>query len=99
LLELSNETYCLNFSNLVRCGSLIGCRLLAVAHVKAIDAPCRVDQLLLAREKRMASRADFHVQIALFGRTGLEALTARAGHCDLVVLGMNSWFHYSQFLA
>jgi hypothetical protein len=35
---------------------------------------------LLAGEKRMASRTNFHVQIALFGRTRLKILAARTSH-------------------
>jgi len=45
-----------------------GCsRGLTVPTIESIDAPRGINQLLLAREKRMASGTNFHVQIALFG--------------------------------
>ena len=76
----------MNFSNLLRGGSLIGGRLLTVALVKAIDAPCRVDQLLLAREKRMASRADFYVQVALLVERDLKL----SPHAQVTVISLYS---------
>lgn len=39
--------------------------LLAISLVKAIDSSRRVYQFLLAGEKRVASGADFHVQLVL----------------------------------
>lgn len=69
--------------------------LLAIALVKAIDAAGRIDQLLLAGEKRMTRRANFNVQVALFGRARLKALAAGASNGYLVIIGMNLWFHYS----
>ena len=41
--------------------------LFPIAFVEAIDASRSINQLLFAGEKRVASRADFNVQIALFG--------------------------------
>lgn len=67
--------------------------LLAIAFVKAVNASSGVNQLLLAGEKRMACRTNFHMQIALFGRMRLKGLAAGAGHGYLVILGVNSWFH------
>ncbi len=69
--------------------------LLAVAFVEAIHASRGVNQLLLAGEKRMASRADLNVEVALLGRPGVESFAAGAGDCDLAIIRMNLWFHYS----
>jgi hypothetical protein len=76
------------------CGSCaFGSGFLAIALVEAIDASCGVDQLLLAGKERVASGADFDVQIALLGRARRERLAASAGNCDIDVFWMNSWFH------
>jgi hypothetical protein len=86
-------------SNL-RCSKLLcRCRgfrwgFLPIAFVKAIHASCRIDQLLFAGEKRMACRTDFNMQVALFGGMCLKRFAAGARHRDLVILGVNSWFHY-----
>jgi hypothetical protein len=52
-----------------------------------------VDQLLLAREERVAAGADFHANVALVGRPGLEVITARADDVNGFVVRMNSGFH------
>ena len=44
-----------------------GSGFLAIALVEAIDASSGIDQLLLSGEERMASRANFDVQIAFLG--------------------------------
>ena len=50
------------------CGSrAFGSGFLAIALVEAIDASCGIDQLLFAGEERVASGADFDVQVAFFG--------------------------------
>src|SRR5689334_15494234 len=46
-----------------------------------LHAAFRVDQLLLAREERMAVRADFEMQL-FFGRSGLPRRAARAAGID-----------------
>src|ERR1700730_5190298 len=84
-----------------RCSKLLCSRrgfrwgFLPIAFVKAIHASCRIDQLLFAGEKRMACRTDFNMQVALFGGMCLKRFAAGARHGDLVILGVNSWFHYS----
>jgi len=76
------------------CGSrAFGSGFLAIALVEAIDASCGIDQLLFAGKERVASGADFDVQVALFRRARLERLAASAGNCDIDVFWMNSWFH------
>src|SRR6202044_4021461 len=53
--------------SLFRCCRL--CRGVRVLLCEPLDAPCRIDQLLLAREKRVAVRANFDAQrVALDGR-------------------------------
>src|SRR5262245_36126671 len=81
------------------CGSCaFGSGFLAIALVEAIDASRGVDQLLFAGKERVASGADFDVQIALLGRARLERLAASAGNCDIDVFWMNSWFHFDHSL-
>jgi hypothetical protein len=69
--------------------------LQSVLALEALDAPCGVDQTLLAGVKRMTVRADLDVQ--LFGRrAGLKGVAARAGHYAAAVLGMNLGFHLGE---
>ena len=69
---------------------LLGSRLrFRVLAAEALDAACRIDQLLLAGEERMASGADFYVDIALMGRTGRKVVAARANNPDFVIVWMN----------
>ena len=67
--------------------------LLAVTTIEAINAPCRVHKLLLARKERVTGGADFDVQVVLARRVCLEGLAAGAGDCDFVVLWMDSLLH------
>ena len=69
--------------------------LQSVLALEALDAPCGVDQTLLAGVKRMTVRADLDVQ--LFGRrAGLKGVAARAGHYAAAVFGMNLGFHLGE---
>ena len=79
-------------------GSCVFCRFLAVALVEPINASGGVDQLLLAREERVAGRTNFYVQIAFFGRTRFKGLATRAGDCHFLVRWMNLWLHYFPLL-
>jgi hypothetical protein len=85
---------CLSYY-LLRCGSAFRWSLLAVALIETIHASRRVNQLLLAREKRMASRADFDVQVALLGGASLKRFAAGARNSNLGIVWMNLWFHCS----
>src|SRR5262245_40394862 len=58
-----------------------------------LDASLSVDQLLTSREKGMAGRADFEVQLG-FGRAGLERVATRTANLDLLVLRVNPFFHW-----
>src|SRR5436305_6975057 len=69
-------------------------RLLAVALVEAVNATGGVNQLLLAREERVALRADFDVYVALLRRARLERVAAGAVNRDVVVVRMNSLLHF-----
>jgi hypothetical protein len=71
-------------------GRALGSRLLAIAFIEAIDAPSGVDQLLFPGKERVASRADFDVEVTF---AGLERFAARAGNGYINVFGVNSWFH------
>lgn len=59
---------------------------------EAINAPTGINQLLTAGEERMALGANFNTDV-LFGRTGVNNLTASAGNGGLLVIRMDSLFH------
>src|SRR5690606_38406718 len=59
---------------------------------EAVHAALGVDQLLAAREERVAVGADLEVQI-LFGGAGLPRRAAGAVNRDLVVIGMDAGLH------
>src|SRR5713101_3346797 len=59
---------------------------------KALDPARRIHKLLLASEKRMAIRADFHVD-RRHGRPGLDDVPAGADDLGRVILGMYTLFH------
>ena len=62
---------------------------LGVLAAEALDASRCIHQALLAGEERVAVRADFHVDVALVGRTGLKVVSAGAHHPHRGVIGMN----------
>ena len=64
---------------------------------KALYTSARVDQLLLAREERMASVADVKADLRLRG-TSLEGVAAGAGYRAVNVLGMDIFFHWFSLL-
>src|SRR5688572_19712644 len=67
-------------------------RLRAEALREPLDAAFRIDELLAAREERVAVIADFEVQLRL-GRPGVPGRAAGAAGLDLVVLGVNPFLH------
>ncbi len=69
-----------------RCFGSVGLGILAA---EALHAACCVHQALLAGKERVANRADFHVNVALVGRTGLKMVSAGAHHLHRGVIGMN----------
>ena len=66
--------------------------LRAEALREPLDAALGVDQLLLAREERVAHVADFEVQLRL-GGARLEGVAAGAAHFDFLILRMNPRLH------
>jgi hypothetical protein len=65
---------------------------------EAFDATRCVDELLLAREKRVAVRADFDAQhVAFDSRARLESISAGAVDRDGVIVGVNPGFHEAPF--
>src|SRR5580698_2303797 len=61
---------------------------------EALHAAGRIHQLLLASEKRMAVRANFHADhLTLKRGTRVELVAAGAVHLYDVIIGMDSFFH------
>jgi hypothetical protein len=89
------ENCLLTTDNFLRCRlRLLGGTRCRVLPLELIDAASRVDQLLLASKERMAGRADFHADIALVRRAGLEGVPAGAGDINFVVSGVNTDLHF-----
>ncbi len=68
------------------------CLLLLVLIEEALNASFSVEQLVFAREERMAVSADFDLDL-LFGRAGFDHVAASAGDSGFRVNGMNALFH------
>ncbi len=68
---------------------------LVVLAAEALDAARRIHDLLLAREERVASRADFNVDVALVARPRQERVTARAVYAYFIVSRVDCCFHDS----
>ena len=62
---------------------------LGVFAAETLYAACRIHQALLAREKWVANRADFHVNVAPVGRTGLKVVSAGAQNAHCVIMWVN----------
>src|SRR5208283_3574674 len=69
------------------------CFFLGVFATETFHAARRVHELLLAGEERMATGADFYVDVALVGRAGGKAVAACAHDADFVVSGMYGCLH------
>jgi hypothetical protein len=78
---------------LLLCGVGLGCVALGVLAAEALHATGRVEQFLLAGEERVATGADFYVQIAFVGGPGYKIVAARANHADFAICGMDGCFH------
>ena len=76
-------------ARLLGCCCFLGSVGLGKLATEALYAACRVYQALLAGKERVANRADFHVYVALMGRTGLKAVSAGALDLHCGVIGMN----------
>src|SRR5258708_33665 len=73
---------------------LARCLRLGVLPAEPLYASSSVDQALLAGEKGMANRADFHVNVALMSRTGLEIVSASAKHPHCGVIRVNFFLRH-----
>ena len=60
--------------------------------IELVDTSCRVNQLLLTSEERMALGADFHADV-LSCRGCFNYLSAVALNCCGLIIGMYSGFH------
>ena len=60
--------------------------------MELVHASSGVDELLLAGEKRMASRANAELDV-LLGRTRFVRCAAGANDHSLLIIGMNFWLH------
>src|ERR1700738_4379349 len=67
---------------------------LGVLPAEALDASRGVYQALLARKKGMANRADFHVNVALMGRTGLEIVSAGTEHAHSGIIWVDFFLRH-----
>ena len=67
--------------------------------VKAVNASGRIDQLLLAGEKRVTLGADFYMQLFAHRRTRHKRMTACTANFYFVVFRMYLWFHNLTSLA
>ena len=61
---------------------------------EALHSAGRIEELLLASKERVASGADFQVDIALMSGPGGKRVPARAHDAYLVVSGMDFLFHF-----
>src|SRR5207244_2540001 len=73
-------------------GLRAGSALDAVLALEALDPAGGIDELLLAREERMARRADLDVDLG-HGGTGLDDIAAGTDDLGLVVPRMNAFLH------
>ena len=65
-----------------------------VTLVKAVDASCGVDELLFAREKRMAVRADLYShEIRFISRARFERTAAGAMNRYFMIIRVDTGFH------
>ena len=72
-----------------RCLSDTAC----ITLVKSVNAPGRIDQLLLAGKERMACRTNFYVKFLGHRRTCLKNAAAGTRNCKLGVIWMYFLFH------
>src|SRR6195256_1718784 len=89
-LTRSSRSFLLHFLGSGLLAALGGLR--AVLLGEPLHAAFGVDQLLLAREERVAARADFEMQLGLC-RMRLPRGAAGAARLDLVVLRVNAFLH------
>ena len=70
-------------------------QLKTISLFELIDTSTGINQLLLAREERMAVAANIYLHdVAFFRRTGLERSSTSASYSYFVIFGMNISLHY-----
>ncbi len=70
-------------------------QLKTISLFELIDTSTGINQLLLAREERMAIAANIYLQnVAFFRRTRLKRSSTSASYSYFVIFGMNIRFHY-----
>ena len=70
-------------------------QLKTISLFELIDTSTGINQLLLAREERMAIAANIYFKnVAFFGRTGLESSSTSASNGYFVIFRMDISFHY-----
>ena len=75
--------------------SFFAIRLNAVSFFEFIHTPAGIYKLLLAREIRMALRADINLNdVDVLGRTGHKSFAASALNFHLLIFRMNIRFHF-----
>jgi hypothetical protein len=82
-------------SNLLFAFGCLSClRGFFVLTLEAFHAARRIDELLFARKKRVAARADLDAhEIGFISRARLEVMTARALDRNFMVIGVDTGFH------
>ena len=66
-----------------------------VSLLEFVDASAGVNKFLFAREIRMAFRANFNSEfVDVLGSTRLECVSARTHDGHVVIVGMDSFFHF-----
>ena len=69
-------------------------QLKTISLFELIDTSTGINQLLLAREERMAIAANIYFHnVAVFRRTGLKSSSTSASYSYFVIFGMNICFH------
>lgn len=66
-----------------------------VLAAELVDTPGGVYNLLFARVEGVASGTDFDVYVPPQGGAGSKLVTAAARDLDIVVLGVDSFFHFN----
>ena len=70
-------------------------QLKTISLFELIDTSTGINQLLLAREERMAVAANIHFHnVAVLRRTRFESSSTSASYSYFVIFGMNIRFHY-----
>jgi hypothetical protein len=83
-----------NHTSIAEQGLRPGESLPAVLLAELVHAAARINDLLFARVKGMARRANFYDEIIAKRRTRCELVAATTGYFDDVVVGMDIGFHF-----